>query len=106
MCPVTEREAMFQQMVAEFPDSPMGHFSLGKLYLEERRWAEAAASLSKAVALDPGYAAAFLALGDAHAGAGETEAARTAYQAALATPLGKRDQSLQFDLEQRLQELL
>src|SRR5439155_11467489 len=73
--PMTARETMFRQMVTEFPDSPMGHFSLGKFLLEEKRWAEAAQSLGKATALDPGYAAAFVALGDAHAGAGEADKA-------------------------------
>src|SRR6185436_4879699 len=51
--PMSEREAMFRQMVTEFPDSPMGHFSLGKFLLEEKRWAEAVASLEQAVKLDP-----------------------------------------------------
>lgn len=96
---------MFQQMVTEFPDSPMGHFSLGKYYLEEKRWADSVAALEKAVVLDPGYAAAWVALGDAHAGAGAPDKARDAWQRALETPHGKRDQSLQADLEQRISEL-
>ena len=29
---MSDREAQFKQLVSEFPDSPMGHFSLGKLY--------------------------------------------------------------------------
>ncbi len=96
---------MFLSMVKEFPDSPMGHFSLGRLYLEGKRWAEAASALGEAVRLDPTYAAAFVALGDAEAGAGKKEAAKAAWQKALATPLGQRDQSLQADLAARLQEL-
>lgn len=96
---------MFRQMVTEFPDSPMGHFSLGKYYLEQKRWAESAAALEKAVALDPGYAAAWVALGDAHAGAGNPDKARETWQRALETPHGKRDASLQADLEQRINEL-
>ena len=96
---------MFRQMVTEFPDSPMGHFTLGKFLLEEKRWAEAAQALEKAVALDPAYAAAYVALGDAHAAAGQPDQARAAWQRALETPHGKRDQSLQADLEQRMSEL-
>lgn len=101
----SEREAMFLNMVSEFPDSPMGHFSLGRLYVDEKRWAEAVASLGAAVGLDPTYAAAFVALGDAHAALGQKAEARDAWRRAIETPLGKRDHSLQSDLEQRLRDL-
>jgi predicted Zn-dependent protease len=100
-----EREAMFQSMVNEFPDSPMGHFSLGKYFLEKGRYAESAAALSKAVELDPGYAAAWVALGDARAGAGDNDGAKAAWHKALETPHGKKDMSLQGDLEQRINDL-
>jgi tetratricopeptide (TPR) repeat protein len=96
---------MFRQMVTEFPDSPMGHFSLGKYLLEEKRFPESAAALEKAVAIDAGYAAAWVALGDAHAGAGDPARAKAAWERALQTPHGKKDQSLQADLEQRMSEL-
>lgn len=96
---------MFIQMTKEFPDSPMGHFSLGKFLLEEQRCAESVLALEKAVALDPHYAAAWVALGDAHAGANDAARAKAAWQRALETPHGKRDQSLQADLEQRISEL-
>jgi uncharacterized protein HemY len=100
-----EREAMFLEMVREFPDSPMGHFSLGRLYLEEKRWPESVKALSEAVRLDPTYAAAFVALGDAYAGLGDKAQAKAQWSAALATPLGQRDMSLQADLEQRMRDL-
>ena len=102
---MSDRETMFKQMVAEFPDSAMGHFSLGKYYLEEKRWAQSIAALERAVAIDGNYAAAWVALGDAHAGGGAPEKAREVWQKALQTPHGKRDQSLQADLEQRISEL-
>ena len=47
-----DREAQFKQLVAEFPDSPMGHFSLGKLYLDRSQWREAAGCLERAAQLD------------------------------------------------------
>jgi cytochrome c-type biogenesis protein CcmH/NrfG len=100
-----EREAQFKHMVAEFPDSPMGHFSLGRYYLDERRWAESAEAFAEAVRLDPTYAAAWVGLGDAKVGLQDKEGARTAWQQALATPLGQKDLSLQGDLAHRLQEL-
>lgn len=101
----SDREKQFKQLVAEFPDSPMGHFSLGRLYLEEKRWAESAGCFEAAVKLDPAYAAAHVALGDAWAGAGDAVKARAAWEKALQTPLGTKDQSLRADLEQRMAEL-
>src|SRR5690242_3807586 len=62
------RLEQFKQMAAEFPDSPMAHFSLGKAFLERRQYAEAAQALETAVRLDPQYAAALVSLGDALAG--------------------------------------
>lgn len=100
-----DREQLFLQMTQEFPDSPMGFFSLGRLYLDEKRWAESVKALAEAVRLDPGYAAAWVALGDAQVGLGQRDAAKTTWQRALETPLGKRDLSLQSDLEQRLRDL-
>jgi tetratricopeptide (TPR) repeat protein len=100
-----DRERKFKELVAEFPDSPMGHFSLGKHLLELRRWEEAARSLEEAVRLDPEYAAALLALGDAQAAQGQGERARGTYELARLTPLGQRDPSFLEDLEARLAEL-
>lgn len=102
---MSDREAEFKALIAEFPDSPMGHFSLGKLYLEAKRWAEAVAAFGEAVRLDPNYAAAWVGLGDAHSGAGTSADAKGAYEKALETPLGKRDMSLQADLEERIRDL-
>ena len=102
---MNDREAQFKQLVAEFPSSPMGHFSLGKLYLELQRWAEAAVCFENAVKIDLNYSAALVALGDAWAGAGEPEKARAAWASALQTPHGQKDASLQADLEQRISEL-
>ena len=102
---MSEREDQFKNMVAEFPDSPMGHFSLGRLYLDEHRWAESTEALTRAVQLDPTYAAAWVALGDAFLGVGNRARAQDAWDQALKTPLGQRDMSLQADLEQRLRDL-
>ena len=100
-----DRETQFKDLVREFPDSPMGHFSLGRYYLDEKRFAESVAALSEAVKLDGAYAAAIVALGDAYAGLGNPEQAKAAWQQALETPHGKRDGSLQADLEQRISAL-
>ncbi|MDQ3262076.1 MAG: tetratricopeptide repeat protein [Myxococcota bacterium] len=101
----TDREAQFKQLVAEFPDSPMGHFSLGKLYLDARRYAEAVVPLEEAVRLDGQYAAALVALGDAYAGAGQREKARELLTRARETALGQSHASLAEDIDSRLEDL-
>lgn len=58
----SDREQMFLEMTREFPDSPMGFFSLGRMYLDEKRWAESVKALAEAVRLDPNYSAAWVAL--------------------------------------------
>ncbi len=100
-----EREAQFRQLVADYPDSPMGHFSLGKLLLEERRYAEAVTSLEEAVKLDAAYAAALVALGDAYSGTGDVEKAREVLNRARATALGQNHASLAEEIDERIAQL-
>ncbi|MHB8873659.1 MAG: tetratricopeptide repeat protein [Myxococcaceae bacterium] len=100
-----DREQQWKDLVAEFPDSPMGHFSLGKLYFDGQRYAEAAACLERATRLDPDYAAALVALGDAYARQGDAGRAREAYGKAKGTPLAQKDRSLLADVLRRIEEL-
>lgn len=99
------RLEQFKQMAAEFPDSPMAHFSLGKLYLERREYAEAVTALETAVRLDENYAAALVSLGDAYAGAGRTEEAREVLGRARSTALAQSHASLAEEIDERLAEL-
>ena len=99
------RLEQFKQMAAEFPDAPMAHFSLGKAYLERRQYAEAARSLETAVRLDPSYAAALVSLGDAYAGAGETQKAREVLTRARDTALAQSHASLAEEIDERLSGL-
>lgn len=97
-----EREAQFRKLVEQFPESPMGHFSLGKLLLAEGRYREAAESLENATRLDAGYAAALLALGEALARDGQTQKARDAWERARARALEQKHPSLAEDIEELL----
>jgi uncharacterized protein HemY len=101
----SEREAQFRKMAAEHSRSPMVHFSLGKLLLDERRYAEAVESLQAAVRLQPDYAAARVALGDALAGAGRPAEARTVLQDARARAVEQKHPSLAEEIQARLEEL-
>lgn len=99
------REQQFLEMVKEFPDAPMAHFSLGKHYLGLKRYAEAARALEAAVRLDPAYAAAMVSLGDAYAGAGEVQKAREVLTRARNTALAQSHGSLAEEIDTRLEDL-
>ncbi len=101
----SDREAQFRQLVADFPDSPMGHFSLGKLYLEQKRWDEAAAALEQATRLDPEYAAAMVSLGDAYAAGGKEPQARAAFERAKQKALEQNHPGLAEEIDERLADL-
>lgn len=100
-----DREAQFRKVIQDFPRSPMGHFSLGKLFLEQGRYREAVSSLEEATRLDPGYAAAMLALGQAHLGAGQGEEARAVWQQARARALEQNHPSLAEEIDELLSSL-
>ena len=99
------REQQYLYLVREFPDSPIGHFSLGKLYLEQRRYAEAVTSLEKATQLDASYAAALVSLGDAYAGAGRNDDARAIWQKAIDRAVEQNHKGLAAEVEDRIAEL-
>jgi protein O-GlcNAc transferase len=52
-----------QKYIAERPDDPFAHFQLGYSYAGLKRWEEAKAEFSRAIALDPKMAPAHLNLG-------------------------------------------
>ena len=101
----SEREAQFRKLAADHPDSPMVHFSLGKLLLDERRYAEAVESLRAAVSLQADYAAALVALGDALVGAGQREEARRVLEGARETAQAQKHPSLAEEIGERLDDL-
>jgi|SRR5450755_4082803 TolA-binding protein len=100
-----EREAQFRKLVEQFPESPMGHFSLGKLLLEQRRYPEAAESLGNATRLDPSYAAALVALGEALRQDGRTQAAKAVWEQARARALEQKHPSLAEEVDELLAAL-
>jgi cytochrome c-type biogenesis protein CcmH/NrfG len=100
-----EREAQFRKLVEQFPASPMGYFSLGKLLLEQRRYGEAVVSLATAARLDPSYAAALVAWGEALAADGQPEAARAAWAQARARALEQKHPSLAEEVDELLAAL-
>ena len=61
----TTRIDQFRKMASDDPDNPLGHFSLGREYLNAGLFAEAAASLERALQIDPNITKAYQLLGSA-----------------------------------------
>lgn len=62
---IDTRIAQFERMAADDPNNELGHFSLGKAYLEAGRFEAAAASLKRAVDINPQLSKGYDLLGEA-----------------------------------------
>lgn len=99
------REQQLRQMIADFPDSTLPWFSLGRFLLEEARFEEAAEAFERCVAVDPTYAAALLSLGDAWAGLEEDEKAKDAWRRCATAAMDQDHPTLAAEAEERIEEL-
>lgn len=99
------REQKYLEMIAQFPESPLGHFTLARYYVEVGRFQEAIAPLERCLAEEPDWTAAMIALGDAFVGLGEKQKAVAVYEKALASAQAQSHPSLAYDLEERLEDL-
>jgi tetratricopeptide (TPR) repeat protein len=100
-----EREQSLRTMTAEFPESPLPWFSLGKYLEGARRFAEAAEAFERCVGFDPDYAAALMSLGDARAALGEDDAARVAWERCEKAALAQGHPTLAGEARERIAEL-
>lgn len=75
MNPSESRIQQFEKMAHDDPNNELGHFSLGKAYLEADRFEEAAASLKRALDLNPTLSKAYELIAVALDGAGQRETA-------------------------------
>ncbi|MGD2110780.1 MAG: Fe(2+)-trafficking protein [Phycisphaerae bacterium] len=65
----------FKRMTEADPDNELGHFSLGKIYLEAGRFDEAAVCLGRTLGLNAKMSKAYQLLGEAYAKSGKREEA-------------------------------
>ncbi len=99
------REQKYLDMIAAFPDSPLGYFSLARYYVEVARFAEAIEPLEKCLKDDPEWAAAMVALGDAYAGAGQTAKAVEILKRARQSAQAQSHATMAQDIAERLADL-
>ena len=94
-----------EALLARGPDNALLRFSLGGEHLKLGRFAEARAHLERAVALDPGYSAAWKLLGKAAAGGGDGAAAIAAYRAGIEAAERKGDKQAAKEMNVFLRRL-
>src|SRR5262245_17440266 len=75
----SKRIEQFRNMAESDPNNELGHFSLGKAYLEAEKFADAVKALTRALQLDPTLSKAWQYCGEAHLGGGDKSAAIDAW---------------------------
>jgi tetratricopeptide (TPR) repeat protein len=96
------RAEMFRKVLKIDPDDAVGNFGLGELLVEEGRYAEAVDHLERALAADPRYSAALLALGRACEGADDLAAARETYRRGVDVAAARGDLATANKMQERL----
>ncbi len=96
------RATMFRQVLELDPEDPLGNFGLGELLVEEGKSDEAIIHLELALAADPRYSAALLALGRAHEGAGDPASARETYRRGVDVAAARGDLATANKMQERL----
>ncbi len=100
-----EQEQRYLDLIEQFPDSPLGYFSLAKFYVDSGRFEDAVPHLERCLAHDGSWAAALVALADAHAGAGRPEKAIEILERAQSTALAQNHRTMADEIGDRLDEL-
>jgi predicted Zn-dependent protease len=95
----------FEAMLAAGQDNPLLRFSLGTAYMKEGQPEHAVEHLRAAVAQDPDYSAAWKLLGKALAAAGDTSAAREAYQQGIEVAEARGDKQAAKEMQVFLRRL-
>jgi len=88
---VQQRIDQFEAVLAMRPDDAMTHLSLGKVYLQAGRTADAIRVLERALELQEDYSAVFLVLGQAQEAAGQLARALKTWQKGVAVAEAKGD---------------
>lgn len=90
--------ASFERMLAAGRDGALLRYSLGNEWLKAGDAARAAEHLARAVALDPGYTAAWKLYGKALAAAGRADDALAAYREGIAVARAKGDKQAEKEM--------
>ena len=96
---MTPALASFERMLAAGKDGALLRFSLGNEYLKADDASRAAVHLAQAVALDPGYTAAWKLYGKALAAAGRPDDALAAWRSGIEVARAKGDKQAEKEMQ-------
>ncbi len=96
------REGLFRRVLEIDPDDALAAFGLGQLMVERERFADAVEPLERALAADGTYSAAYLALGRALEGLGDTERAVEIYRGGVDVAAHRGDLAIANTMQERL----
>ena len=94
-----------EAMIARGQDHALLRFALGNALMKFKKYPEAIEHLTKAVAFDPGYSAAWKLYGTALSEIGQDEKARTVYEQGIAAAEKKGDMQAAREMRVFLQRL-
>ena len=94
-----------EKLLAAGKDNALLRFGLGKAYLDAHDFPVAADHLTRCVAFDPAYTAAWKLLGKARQGAGDRDGAREAWAQGIATAQAHGDRQAEKEMTVFLKRL-
>jgi Tfp pilus assembly protein PilF len=94
-----------EKLLADGRDSPTLRFALGSEYLKREEPETAVRHFLAALELDPGYSAAWKALGKTQAALGRTEDARASYERGISVAEARGDQQAAREMRVFLRRL-
>lgn len=94
-----------EKMLAKGMDNSLLRFGLGKAYLDQGNYPQAAEHLARCVAHDAKYSAAWKLLGKAHKAAGNAAAARQAWEQGIEAARGQGDKQAEKEMAVFLRKL-
>lgn len=100
-----ERIERFEKMAAADPGNELGHFSLGKAYLDGGMYEKAVGSLKKVVEINPGFSKAWAILGSAQKLAGDRDGAIASWTKGYEVAQERGDLMPRNEMARELKEL-
>ncbi len=100
-----ERIARYKKVIAYDPADVLGYFSLGSVYLEARRFRDAADTFEKAVSTSPIHSASYLNWGMAMEGLGDKIKARKIFEKGMTVAQKQGDVLTEKRMDSRLRAL-
>jgi len=101
----SRREKMFQDVLEIDPNDTLANYGVGAIAVERAEWSRATIHLERVLNEDPKYSVAYLALGRAYKGLGDSEKAKKIWEEGIKISAGKGDLMPANQMQQELNSL-